>query len=142
MIFPIPSEADTAALARKISTRLEPGTPLLLKGPLGAGKTFLARGIIGTLAPASGPVPSPSFSLLQTYDSPKGPVSHFDLYRLESAGEVFELDFDGILRRHIVLIEWPEIVEDYIKTRFNTLEIQLSINGGARTAEIFLQPPL
>lgn len=139
MKFRLDTEADTLALARRIAARLEPGVPLLLKGPLGSGKTFLAREAIRALSGTPGPVPSPSFSLLQEYESASGPVAHFDLYRLKHANEVFELDFESILSTHITLIEWPEIVEDYIKERFNPLEIRILTESGGRTAQINLQ---
>ncbi|MDR1477065.1 MAG: tRNA (adenosine(37)-N6)-threonylcarbamoyltransferase complex ATPase subunit type 1 TsaE [Rickettsiales bacterium] len=136
MKFPIPAEADTAELARRIAVELRPGVPVLLRGPLGSGKTFFARAAIRALAGGLVEIPSPSFSLLQTYDSPAGAISHYDLYRLKNADEVFELDFDAALRENITLIEWPEIVEDYIKANFAYVEIVFSEENGKRTAEI------
>jgi tRNA threonylcarbamoyladenosine biosynthesis protein TsaE len=99
--------AATEKLAASIAPRALAGDVLLLSGPLGAGKSAFARAFIRTLAgdPALD-VPSPSFTLVQSYDFPV-PVAHFDLWRLDSPADVAELGFDAA-SEGIVLIEWPD----------------------------------
>ena len=107
-------DAATEALGAELAATLRPGDLVILEGDLGAGKTALARAIIRSLAadPALD-VPSPTFALVQPYDTPQGPVLHADLYRLGDPREVDEL---GLLDNPdaIVLVEWaarsPEIV--------------------------------
>lgn len=104
------SEKETADFAARVAAMLVPGAVLLLSGPLGAGKSVFARALIRALAddPAL-EVPSPTFTLVQTYDTPKGSVWHFDLYRLEAPEEIFEIGWDEALSAGgIVLAEWPE----------------------------------
>ncbi|MBE0578909.1 MAG: tRNA (adenosine(37)-N6)-threonylcarbamoyltransferase complex ATPase subunit type 1 TsaE [Devosia sp.] len=110
----LPDDAATAELGASLARELVAGDIVLLEGDLGAGKTALARAIIRSLAgdPAL-EVPSPTFALVQPYDTPAGPVLHADLYRLGDPREVDEL---GLLDnpQAIVLVEWaaraPEIV--------------------------------
>ncbi|MBU1304754.1 MAG: tRNA (adenosine(37)-N6)-threonylcarbamoyltransferase complex ATPase subunit type 1 TsaE [Alphaproteobacteria bacterium] len=101
-------DAATAALGDEIAAGLHPGDVIILQGDLGAGKTALARAIIRALAgDAELDVPSPTFALVQPYDTPRGPVLHADLYRLGDPREVDEL---GLLDNAdaIVLVEWAE----------------------------------
>ena len=102
-----PDLAATEALAASIAARAGPGDILLLAGPLGAGKSAFARAFIRTLAgdPALD-VPSPSFTLVQSYEFPV-PVAHFDLWRLDGPADVAELGFDAA-SEGIVLVEWPD----------------------------------
>ncbi len=103
----LPDEAATAALARRIARIARPGDVIALTGDLGAGKTFFARAFIGEAE-----VPSPTFTLVQIYESPPGSpgtrVWHFDLYRLKRANEAIELDIEDAFAEGIALIEWPE----------------------------------
>jgi tRNA threonylcarbamoyl adenosine modification protein YjeE len=106
------SENDTTAEATKLARNLKPGALLLLRGTLGSGKTVFARSLIRTLTgDASLEVPSPTFTLVQTYDSAKGPIYHFDLYRLKSSEEIYELGWEEALSEGIVIVEWPERLE-------------------------------
>ena len=100
-------EAATAALAAAVARHVRPGDVLTLAGPLGAGKTSFARAFIAALG-VSDEVPSPTFTLVQTYETAAGSVWHFDLYRLASPEEIHELGLDEALVDGIVLIEWPE----------------------------------
>lgn len=101
--------AATEALAARLAALARPGDALLLEGPLGAGKSALARAFLraATGDPAL-EVPSPTFTLVQSYDLPGGHAAHhFDLYRLTGPDGVLELGWDEA-REGIVLVEWPE----------------------------------
>lgn len=102
------NEAKTAALAAEMAESARIGDVLCLSGPMGAGKSVFARAFIQTLCGGGTEVPSPTFTLIQTYDSPRGPVSHFDLYRIESPEECLALGWDDAMADTISLIEWPE----------------------------------
>jgi len=100
-------EAATAALGARIAGGLKRGDAVLLRGELGAGKTALARAILRELGVDSH-VPSPTFTLVQAYETPKLTVSHFDLYRILKPMELFELGLDDALDEGAALVEWPE----------------------------------
>ena len=104
----LPDLAATEALAARIASHLRLGDALLLQGPLGAGKSALARALLRALLhdPALD-VPSPSYTLVQTYDAPIGPVHHFDLWRLDGPAAVVELGWDDA-REGVVIVEWPD----------------------------------
>ena len=105
----LPDEAATDALAARLSQALCPGDTLLLSGALGAGKTHMARALIRhRTAQPDVPAPSPTFTLIQTYDTPRGEVWHSDLYRLSDVQELDELGLDEALGTALCLIEWPD----------------------------------
>ena len=110
--YRIPTPDRTGDLARQIGARLRPGSVLLLEGPVGAGKTHFARALIQSLLEEPEDVPSPTFTLVQTYDSRKGEIWHADLYRLSSPDEVVELGLDEAFETAIVLVEWPDRLGD------------------------------
>jgi tRNA threonylcarbamoyladenosine biosynthesis protein TsaE len=97
----------TVELGARIARGLRAGDVVLLSGELGAGKTALARAILRALG-VNEHVPSPTFTLMQTYDTPKLTVRHLDLYRVEDARELDELGLDEALDDGAVLVEWPE----------------------------------
>jgi tRNA threonylcarbamoyladenosine biosynthesis protein TsaE len=100
--------AATEALAAQIAALVRPGDAILLEGPLGAGKTAFARAFLRTASRDDAlEVPSPSFTLVQIYDTAIGPVYHYDLWRLDGPGDLAELDWDDA-RDGIVLVEWPD----------------------------------
>jgi N-acetylmuramate 1-kinase len=103
-------EAATTALGEELSLWARPGMLVLLNGDLGAGKSTLARAFIRSLMKlgTASDIPSPTFSLIQTYDDTRVPVFHADLYRLKNAQEVDELGLDGLLATNTGLIEWPD----------------------------------
>lgn len=100
-------EAATEALAARIAKRLGPGDIVALSGDLGAGKTTFARGVLRALG-VKERVPSPTFTLVQSYETPSITVHHFDLYRVEKASDLMELGFDDALLGGAALVEWPE----------------------------------
>ena len=101
------SAAETRALGEKLAARLRPGDVLLLEGDLGAGKSELTRGIAKGLGVAE-TVTSPSFTILNVYESGRCPLYHFDWYRLESSEELYELGMDEFLSGDgIAVVEWP-----------------------------------
>lgn len=105
----LPDEAATARLGAAIAERLRAGDIVALSGPLGAGKTTLARSMIARLT-GRHEAPSPTFTLVETYDTPQFALHHFDLYRLEKPEDVWELGFEDALDG-VCLIEWPERIE-------------------------------
>ena len=106
------SPDDTRDLARRIGARLSAGAVILLEGPVGAGKTHFARQLILSLLPEPEDVPSPTFTLVQTYESDAGEIWHADLYRLTSPDEVVELGLEEAFETAICLIEWPDRLGD------------------------------
>jgi tRNA threonylcarbamoyladenosine biosynthesis protein TsaE len=108
----LPDLAATQTLAAKLAAQARPGDAILLEGPLGAGKSAFARAFLR--AAAADPaleVPSPTFTLVQSYQTRRGPIHHFDLWRLEGQGAVVELGWDE-LTQDIVLVEWPDRLGD------------------------------
>ncbi len=126
-------EADTAALGASLATHARPGDVIALYGDLGAGKTTLARALIRRLAGPDTEAPSPTFTLVQTYRTPRLAIWHFDLYRLESPGEARELGMDEAVDG-LCLIEWPERLGRYLPSP--RLEVRLSFDGGGRIARL------
>jgi hypothetical protein len=126
----------TEGLGRELSLVARTGTAVLLKGDLGAGKSTLARAFIRALAPTVGDfdIPSPTFTLIQTYDQTRLPVAHADLYRIKDAGEIAELGLDDLLKTHIVLVEWPEKLDAALSP--DLLQITLSTQGRGRRAQL------
>ena len=100
------SEEQTAAAGAALALAARAGDVITLSGPLGVGKTALARGLIAALG-HDGEVPSPSFAIVQPYDGLDPPVWHVDLYRIEHAAEIEELGLDAAADA-ILLVEWPE----------------------------------
>lgn len=126
----LPDEAATARFGARLAPRLRAGDVVALAGPLGAGKTTLARALITALT-AARDVPSPTFTLVETYDAAGVPLRHFDLYRLEAPDEVWELGFEEA-QDGVTLIEWPERIKDLLPP--SALLIRLSMDAGGRRA--------
>lgn len=106
------TEADTAAFAHALGQILQPGDTVLLEGDIGAGKTYLARQLIQRLQTTPEHVPSPTFTLVQTYETVAGLLWHADLYRLSDPDECFELGLIDAFDDAICLIEWPDRLGD------------------------------
>lgn len=136
----LPDLAATAALGRKLAALLRPGDVVALKGDLGAGKTTLAREIVAALAPETREVPSPTFTLVQTYPvrltEGEAELWHFDLYRLDRAEQIYEVGLEEALAGGVSLIEWPELIEGLLP-RAKVLTVALTFDAGvARHAGI------
>ena len=107
----LPDPDATSRLGAAIAAALEPGDAVLLYGPLGMGKSTLARGLIRAMTRPDEDVPSPTFTLVQFYES-EPPVAHFDLYRLSRPEEAAEIGLDEALDDGCAVIEWPERLGD------------------------------
>ena len=131
----LPDEAATTRLGAVIAAVLRPGDLVCLSGPLGAGKSSLARGLIRALISPDEEVPSPTFTLVQVYDGAL-PLAHFDLYRLTSPDEAFELGLDEALEEGAVVVEWPQRLGGRLPE--DRLDIELSFNdkGEGRRARL------
>jgi len=129
------TEADTAALAESLAPRLAPGDAILLSGPVGAGKSAFARALIrARLQDPYAEVPSPTFTLVQTYEDENGTLWHADLYRLSHPDEVVELGLLTALAEAICLIEWPDRLGPL--TPASALRIDLAPEGEGRSATV------
>ena len=118
-------ESEVGHLAELLAFALKPGDVIALRGDLGAGKSTLARAIIrALLMDETAEVPSPTFSLVQTYAAPRFSISHFDLYRLSGADEAEELGLDELTKTGVALIEWPERAEELLPA--DRVEISLA----------------
>jgi tRNA threonylcarbamoyladenosine biosynthesis protein TsaE len=104
----LPDEAATTRLGGLIATQLRASDVLYLHGDLGMGKSSLARGLIRALTSPEQDVPSPTFTLIQSYDAPDFEVLHLDLYRLTAPEEAYELGLDDALPHAVLVIEWPD----------------------------------
>lgn len=107
MTVDLPDLAAMDAFGRRIAARLQAGDVVALTGGLGAGKTTLARSIIAALG-HSGEVPSPTFTLIETYEHLKTPLVHADFYRLERPGDAAELGLDDYRDGAVLIAEWPD----------------------------------
>ncbi|WP_298851435.1 tRNA (adenosine(37)-N6)-threonylcarbamoyltransferase complex ATPase subunit type 1 TsaE [uncultured Ruegeria sp.] len=119
------SPIETAEFAARVGASLGPGDVLLLEGSIGSGKTHFARNLIQSLLPEPEDVPSPTFTLVQAYDTPVGEIWHCDLYRLSAVEEVDELGLTDAFDAAICLVEWPEKLgllapESALKLTFET----------------------
>ena len=124
----------TEALGAAIAHALQPGEAVCLFGPLGAGKSTLARGLIRALTSPDEDVPSPTFTLVQFYEGAGLPIAHFDLYRLERPEEAYEIGLDEALDEGAALIEWPECLGGRLPP--DRLDIVLSHEAEARRARL------
>lgn len=131
-------EAATAALARRIAPLLAPGDTILLEGDIGAGKSAFARALIRARLGRMEDVPSPTFTLVQTYDDGRGDIWHCDLYRLTHPDEALELGLDEAFETAICLIEWPDRLGDAAPPEALTLSFAA---GDANHTVAFSGPP-
>jgi tRNA threonylcarbamoyladenosine biosynthesis protein TsaE len=118
------SPGETAQIAREVALSLQPYDVILLKGDLGCGKSTFARALIQALCGEETEVPSPTFTLVQTYEASKCVLWHFDLYRLEHPEEIHELGLEEAYGTGVCLIEWPErlgplLPKTYVEIEFS-----------------------
>ena len=123
------SEADTIKAAKDLSKTLQSPDIILLNGNLGMGKTVFARALIRALCDNPDlEVVSPTFTLLQTYESPNFDIHHYDLYRIEDPDEILELGWEDSLHDGITIVEWPERLGAYKPSQYLDITISNSDN--------------
>jgi tRNA threonylcarbamoyl adenosine modification protein YjeE len=132
------SQSEMANFANKIADEAKAGDVIGLKGTLGAGKSFFAKHFINFLSEKPREVLSPTFNLVYSYDTKKGEIFHFDLYRLKTSNELENIGFFDALQNGISLIEWPEVAEKYLKNNYLEIEIKTVADAGEEVREIFL----
>lgn len=146
-LIPLANETATQRFAAAMADILEPGDSLLLEGEIGAGKSAFARALIRSVAGAEIEVPSPTFTLVQTYAFDTFEIWHCDLYRLGHPDDVLELGLDAAFETAICLIEWPDRLGDLtpsgaLTLRFaalqdhHTVTFQPDQNWAARLAHL------
>ncbi len=127
----VPNEEALRQFAADFASALAPGDVVALAGDLGAGKTTFARALIRQLASNDIlEVPSPTFTLQQTYELPRFSLVHADFYRVAEPGEFAELGFDDLPRTAVVLVEWPERAQSLLPV--DRWEITFTLNPGGR----------
>ena len=137
--------AATARLGAAVGLALGACEAICLFGPLGAGKSTLARGLIRALTAPDEDVPSPTFTLVQFYDGQVSggealPLAHFDLYRLTRADEAYEIGLDEALDNGAVVIEWPDRLHGHLPPDRLDIEIAVEGHGTAETRMARLTP--
>lgn len=130
--LPLPDPDATDRLGQALAALLGPGDTVLLRGPLGAGKTHLARSIIQAKLGRPEEVPSPSFTLMQVYEGPTGDIVHADLYRLQGPRDADEIGLTDLIGRVTTLIEWPDRLGDAAPAE--ALTVTLRPDGDGRVA--------
>lgn len=133
-LIALPNADATTALGARLAAHLQAGDAICLFGDLGAGKSTLARGLIRALTTPGEDVPSPTFTLVQTYDGPAFAIAHFDLYRLTTAAEAYEIGVEEALDDGCAIIEWPERLDGDLPP--DRLDIALSVDGEGRSARV------
>ena len=124
-------ETATAALARSLACCARAGDVIALSGNLGTGKTSFARAFVRAFHEREDEeVPSPTFTLVEIYDTPRGAFWHFDLYRLEAPEQVFELGWEEARADGVVLVEWAERLGPLLPA--DRLDVALAVEGDGR----------
>lgn len=118
-IFNIHNQSETEKWARDFASKLNASSIVTFSGNLGSGKTFIIREIIRYFCGNDINVTSPTFNILQTYQAPDFTIYHFDLYRLKSINEVYELGIEEAFNNNLCLIEWADIIQDILPQHIN-----------------------
>jgi len=139
--IPLSNPEATTALACRLAPLLGPGDTLLLSGPVGAGKTHFARALILALLPQPEDIPSPTFTLVQTYDTPTFEIWHTDLYRLSSPDEVIELGLLDAFETAVSVVEWPDRLGDLIPPDAVSLRLEPLAQQDSRVLHLSWDDP-
>ena len=132
---------DTAQLAERFASLLETGDVLLLEGDIGMGKSFFARTLIQSAQDDPEDVPSPTFTIVQTYDSRLGEIWHTDLYRLGGPDDIIELGLLEAFDTAICLVEWPDKLQDLAPKSALTLSLSQGSREDARDVDLRWSDP-
>ncbi len=133
------TENETAAFGAALAPLLGPGDVLLLEGEIGAGKTHFARSLIKARLASAGvdeDVPSPTYTLIQTYDDRICEIWHADLYRLSDPAEYLELGLDEAFETAVCLVEWPEALGPFRPDHALTLAFEIGRDPQRRTVQV------
>ena len=122
-------ESTSKIFAHNLAKTLKKSDIIAFTGDLGSGKTFLCREIIQYFCGININVSSPTFNLLQTYKAPNFTIYHFDLYRLKSQNEIYELGIEDAFQNDICLIEWPQIIETIIPQPIIKVNLEIIENN-------------
>ena len=139
----LPTADATALFAQQLAPHLKPGNTILLSGELGSGKTHFARALIGARLIKAGhfeDIPSPTYTLVQSYFDGTHDIWHADLYRLTDPEEIVELGLTDAMQDCICLIEWPDRLGTYRPKDALRIELNFSENHNARTAQLSFRP--
>jgi tRNA threonylcarbamoyladenosine biosynthesis protein TsaE len=134
--FSLADEAATRRLGERLAARARPGDVIALWGTLGTGKSTLARAFIRALTTPDEEVPSPTFTLVQQYESEAGLIWHFDLYRLEKPDDALELDIEEAFFEGICLIEWPDQLGPHLPRRRLDVTLEAGDTEGERRVSL------
>ncbi len=135
----INSPLEMADFAKEVAAQARAGDVIGLKGTLGAGKSFFAKNFVNFLSEKPVEVLSPTFNLVYSYESKKGEIFHFDLYRLKSAKELENIGFFDALKNGICLIEWPEIAAEFLRKNYLEIEIKAVAEMGEEVREVLVR---
>lgn len=125
---------ETREWAKRFSETLHAPATVALHGDLGVGKSEIARTIIQTLCGPDTVVPSPTFTIVQSYENGKDKISHFDLYRVTDVSELVEIGLLHAVQNDITLIEWPDIAKDFLPS--DTVHIYITEFANGRKIEV------
>lgn len=129
-----PTDITSQTLAERLAQSIKAPLAVLLHGDVGAGKSHISRALIRAWAGAQIDVPSPTFTLVQSYDTPKGGIWHVDLYRLGDTQELIELGLLEALESNLCLIEWPDLAAEFI----NGPRLDITITANRDTRDVTL----
>lgn len=135
------SPDQTCAFAQSLAKRVRPGSVILLEGDIGAGKTHFARCLIQALIGQQEDVPSPTFTLVQAYDTDNFEIWHADLYRLTSPDEVIELGLLEAFEEAVCLVEWPDRLAELQPDHALSIHMAMTPHEGERQAKFSWRNP-